>query len=318
MDWIRLADLGRKEGFMGATTEKGILPKSDVYFMTPSSLARRLFFYTICAGHFFYEDSYCLEREDYHSYLLLEVRAGKAKIRSGKKEATASKGDLVLLDCHIPHGYASMGNLETVWLHFDGNGAKNYYEMLHDSQDACVILKEAKEASRLLRILYENPLLQEAERSLLLNQILLQFFMGRSLGIAHGTQEREGSEYAAEDGDEPRSHPDGWRRQREWVEDTMAYMREHFREPICIADLAGLVSLSEAYYNRVFKKMTGFTPYEYLLNTRITEAKMLLKGSDKTIKEVAYSCGFTSESNFIHAFKEKTNMTPGVFRNTRI
>ncbi len=63
----------------------------------------------------------------------------------------------MLLDCHIPHGYASMGNLETVWLHFDGNGAKNYYEMLHDSQDACVILKEAKEASRLLRICMKIP-----------------------------------------------------------------------------------------------------------------------------------------------------------------
>ena len=107
-------------------TEKGILTKSDVYFMTPSNLAKRLFFYTICAGHFFYEDSYYLEREDYHSFLFLDILKGRAKIHSNGKEIIATAGDLILLDCHIPHGYAAMEELETVWLHFDGESAGKY------------------------------------------------------------------------------------------------------------------------------------------------------------------------------------------------
>lgn len=213
-----------------------------------------------------------------------------------------------------------MEELETVWLHFDGESAGKYYEMLNDGQDACVILRDVKEARRLLWKLYENPLLQEAERSLLLNQILLQFFMGRGLGNQYGDGDNEERNFENDPYKEKRNKKmeSTWNRQRGWVEESMAYMRQHFREALSIADLARLVSMSEAYYNRVFKKVTGFTPYEYLLNTRITEAKMLLKGSEKTVKEVAFSCGFTSESNFIHAFKEKTNMTPGQFRNIRI
>ena len=238
---------------MGMTTEKGILPKSDVYFMTPSSLARRLFFYTICAGHFYYDDSYYLEREDYHSFLLLDIRRGKAKVWSGGKEMIVSAGEMVLLDCHVPHGYASLGNLETMWLHFDGETAGTYYQMLHDGREACVLLREAKEAGRILRKLYENPLLQEAERSLLLDQILLQFFMGRSRIPEEG--ETEGvAEAGRQEDSEFRS------RQRTWVEDTMAYMRDHFRDPLSIADLAELVSLSEAYYIRVFKKIRDLLP----------------------------------------------------------
>lgn len=300
---------------MGTTTERGILPRSDVYFMTPSSLARRLFFYTICAGHFYYEDRYVLERENYHSFLLLEIRKGKARVWSGGNERTVSEGELALLDCHIPHGYASMGGLETVWLHFDGEAAGGYYEMLTDGTEACAVLQDAGEAGRILRKLYENPLLLEAERSLLLNQILLQFFMARSLCLeGEGKQGERGARVL-----EKRGTPeDTWKRQKGWVEESMAYMRAHFGDSVSIADLARHVSLSEAYYNRVFKKVTGFTPYEYLLNTRITEAKTLLKGSGKTIKEIAFLSGFSSESNFIHAFREKAGMTPGTFRAMRL
>ena len=56
--------------------ETHILPNSDYYVYTPSTLAKKLFFYPICTGSFRYESGYRLARDSYDSFLLMYILKG--------------------------------------------------------------------------------------------------------------------------------------------------------------------------------------------------------------------------------------------------
>ena len=78
--------------------------------------------------------------------------------------------------------------------------------------------------------------------------------------------------------------------------------------------LAEKVHLSKHYMIKRFKSVTGETPYNYLLNYRISQAKIMLRISDYSISEIAEKIGFASLNNFIIQFKRKENITPRAYR----
>ena len=59
-----------------------------------------------------------------------------------------------------------------------------------------------------------------------------------------------------------------------------------------------------------------FHPQKFLEKIRIDNAKFLLVQNEMSIAEVAYACGFSSQSYFTKAFKEVTMQTPGEFLKT--
>ena len=55
-------------------------------------------------------------------------------------------------------------------------------------------------------------------------------------------------------------------------------------------------------------------PNEYLIVTRLNHSKTLLKYEDRSIEEIAYSCGFKDAAAFSNQFKKMTGYTPRKFR----
>ena len=98
------------------------------------------------------------------------------------------------------------------------------------------------------------------------------------------------------------------------AEETISYISEHFQEDITVDHLAARAGLSQYHFIRTFKKETGFTPHEYLINTRIATARYLLKNSRLPVKEICFAAGFSSESVFCSAFKKHQGMTPVQYR----
>ena len=98
------------------------------------------------------------------------------------------------------------------------------------------------------------------------------------------------------------------------AEETITYITEHFKETITIEALANRAGLSQYHFIRIFKKETGFTPHEYIINTRISAAKYLLKNSQMSIKDICFDTGFSCESVFCSAFKRHQGMTPAQYR----
>ncbi|MGC8781609.1 MAG: helix-turn-helix domain-containing protein [Anaerolineae bacterium] len=90
----------------------------------------------------------------------------------------------------------------------------------------------------------------------------------------------------------------------------MAYIHEHYAEPISREELAAHVGVSARHLTRCFHQETGVSPITYLSRYRVERAKRLLEAGDKTITEVAIATGFGSSSYFADAFRRETGMSP--------
>ena len=101
---------------------------------------------------------------------------------------------------------------------------------------------------------------------------------------------------------------------RAFIEKAMSYVDAHFREPLRVSDIASKAGLSSSYFTRCFRQATGYSPYEYLTLRRIGAAKDLLLSGDLSIYEIACTCGYNSEENFIRSFKNAVGISPGSFR----
>lgn len=93
------------------------------------------------------------------------------------------------------------------------------------------------------------------------------------------------------------------------------YMEQHYAEPITVAKLAELGYVSTSNFNRRFKKETGLTPIEYLIEIRIKHAKTLLRRKNLPITEIAMRCGFGSSAHFSACFQSRLGVTPTEYRN---
>jgi AraC family transcriptional regulator len=71
--------------------------------------------------------------------------------------------------------------------------------------------------------------------------------------------------------------------------------------------------MSPHYFSRLFKKTTGFTPHQYVINCRIEKAKDLLKKGKLSIAEIAKEVGFVDQSHLHRYFKRKVGITPKSF-----
>lgn len=93
------------------------------------------------------------------------------------------------------------------------------------------------------------------------------------------------------------------------------FIHQHFYQKIYIKDIAAPLNLSGEYIERLFKRHTGLTIGQYLLNIRLSQAKILLSGSDRAVFEIASLTGFNSQSYFVKAFKDKYKITPKAYRD---
>jgi AraC-like DNA-binding protein len=85
-------------------------------------------------------------------------------------------------------------------------------------------------------------------------------------------------------------------------------------EDVGVQDISESVGLSRFHFVRLFKRETGVTPYQYLLQLRIRHAIGLLRDTQRPVTEIAFDVGFGDLSNFINTFRRKVGCSPRRFR----
>jgi AraC family transcriptional regulator len=93
------------------------------------------------------------------------------------------------------------------------------------------------------------------------------------------------------------------------------YIDAHLGHELGVAELAGLVGLSSAYFVRVFHATFGTTPHRFVLERRVQVAAELLRQPGMPIAQVAYALGFSSQAHFTAVFRRQTGRTPGASRS---
>lgn len=94
------------------------------------------------------------------------------------------------------------------------------------------------------------------------------------------------------------------------VEKTINYIDGHLTEDLSLKQLSELNSISSIHFHNIFKNATGKTLRKYVEEQRIKKAINLLFTTNCTLTDIAYECGFASQSYFSYAFKRKMNCSP--------
>ena len=91
-------------------------------------------------------------------------------------------------------------------------------------------------------------------------------------------------------------------------------LEARFAEPQPLADLARSAGQSRYHFLRTFKAVTGVTPHQWLLRTRLREAARRLATSRAPVTEIALDVGFDDLSNFIRTFRAEFGVSPRRYR----
>ena len=83
-----------------------------------------------------------------------------------------------------------------------------------------------------------------------------------------------------------------------------------------VGDMALAAAVSRSGLQRKLKQAMGITPQDLLREARIKRACQLLRETNKTVAEVAYSCGFTDPKYFSRSFKQSTGQSPTEYKNS--
>ena len=92
------------------------------------------------------------------------------------------------------------------------------------------------------------------------------------------------------------------------------YIEAHFGDDLSIQALASVTGLSPQHFAVLFRQSTGFTPHQYVNHRRIAYAQQLVADKNTLLIDVSLQCGFSSQSQFITAFREVVGVTPSRFR----
>ena len=100
------------------------------------------------------------------------------------------------------------------------------------------------------------------------------------------------------------------------VRKAMAYLHEHYAEPLTRQAIAEHVGLDEDYLTYCFRQELGITPITYLNRCRINRAKYLLKHTGETVTAIALQVGFSDSGYFSRVFRREVGTSPDAFRRT--
>jgi AraC family transcriptional regulator len=101
------------------------------------------------------------------------------------------------------------------------------------------------------------------------------------------------------------------------VQRMQTFIDDNLNEPITLHMLAEAAGYSPWYAARVFKSLTGKSPFEYIRQIRLSRAAMRLRDEEVRIVDVAFDFVFGSHEGFTRAFSKEFGVTPSQFSQTK-
>jgi AraC family transcriptional regulator of arabinose operon len=238
-------------------------------------------------GHWTVND-HLLQNRTRSDYLIIYCVNGSGTYVEGKKEYRIKKGMLFAVFPDISHSYWCDEQGWEIWYsHFSGDMAGKLLKWLGlDVLNPVIQIGVKKELihifNEIISATVEKKINCEIDTSWLLYKLLLQIKTCKISGEMQNTGLQQALNSRAQN----------------------------------INEMAKCAGMSKYHFIREFKKAVGITPWQYILQRKITRAKELLHNRDKTIKQIAYETGFSNPDYFSTIFKKITGRKPGEFRDT--
>ena len=250
-------------------------------------------FYIEMAGITYPDPNYHITRTCSYIHCFEYVTKGEGIVTVNGQTYFTCKDDLCILPKYADHDYCSLPEdpFEKIWFNISGSlcdelihvygitGAvvvkdTNTFPLFREFLDVC----ENKELS--LDEVY-------ARCSLIFHRLMIILSQNRSFNTGRSARGN--------------------------AADIKSYIDRNIYEKLSIEAVSAQVNLSPSQVNRVFKKAFGITPYDYILSRKIDTAKLLLKNTSLSVKEIAYKLNFADEHYFSNVFLQKTGVRPKNF-----
>lgn len=98
------------------------------------------------------------------------------------------------------------------------------------------------------------------------------------------------------------------------IKKAIDFINANYDKDISRDDISRAVFLSSHYFSHLFKKITGKSFTDHLIELRLDKAKSLMLNPMLTIKEIAYQVGFDNPYYFSRLFKKKEKIPPKTYR----
>lgn len=247
------------------------------------------------AGVSFCDESYRIERQPPNLTVFEAVEAGHGYLEVEEKKFHPAAGDVYIAPGWKSHKYGSSANdpWKKTWLNVSGPLVESLLKVyqIHNVYH----FRNAEEASRLIREgVAALKTLPERDLEHFISDLV--FRIVRALGESHGMPESPAINGPAEQ--------------------IRHFLHKHIEQPMpSLQEIAATINRSPVQAIRIFRQATGATPYDYLLEEKITAACKMLLHTTKTNKEIAYMLGFNDEFYFARLFRKRRGLSP---RNYRI
>ncbi len=92
------------------------------------------------------------------------------------------------------------------------------------------------------------------------------------------------------------------------------YIDDHYSEDLTLKSIGSRLHISPSYLCNIFKKTTGYSPMQYIMNRRIGKAQSLLIGSEDNVTDIALTIGYSDSNYFTTIFTKTVGMSPMKYR----
>lgn len=261
---------------------------------TPSAAARRSYLYPQCISVGSFGPDHFTRRRDMPSYLLAQTFSGGGELQYGGETLRLLPDDCFLIDCRREHCY--FATAPEGWgyriLHFDGAAMADLYAHFLQGGTVKFTAQKGDAVRALLDQLFAALPPAQAHSEIVYSRLLTDLVTEVIL----------------------KSGPAGRRPLPPLVQGMLEYIGKNYAQPLTLDTLAREFYVSKYHLCREFKRYTGASPNEYLIDTRLNAAKALLRSTDLSIGEISQQVGVSSADHFLYLFKSRENIQPSVYR----
>ena len=231
-------------------------------------------------------------------YCMIYTTEGECNLYYDDTEYTLVSESIAFLDCS--KGFTLYRPEIRQWasyiLFIDGANTNYFFELYYKDQVASFLLPPASSFPEKINTIFSCTLsVWNGEYSeLIISKLLTDIMVASSI--------------------EKSSNPVTRQALPNHIVNALAYINQHYREPISLDSIAEGLNISKYTLSHDFREHIGVSVMENIIQKRINDAKELLSTTEASVIDISTDVGFSNNTHFIQTFKKRVGVTPLQYR----
>jgi len=265
-------------------------------------------------GNLISKNDFLHHRRSFDLYVMIMIKEGTLYISQNEVNYVLKPNDYIFLKANEEHyGFrSSSGTLSYLWVHFLFSNPVSIIE--EDDFKRIFQEKEPQEGALDKYVLPLSGKTSPTQRATLLFNQLLDLSRQDAIYIKPITNYALSLLIMEISQEHIEMHINTKNKISPKISMIMEWIKANFYRPITVAEIANEFNYNSDYISSIFKKNTGMSLITYINKTRIDISKSLIVNYNVSIKEAAFSSGFTDEKYYMKVFKKLEGITPSQYK----